>query len=240
MLILPAIDLRGGRCVRLYQGDYSQETAYSDDPVDVARGFEAEGASWLHVVDLDGARSGTSQHLEVLRSIKDRTGLQIEYGGGVRTLEAAHLALSAGASRVVLGSVLVKDPSEGSRVLAELGEQAVAMLDARAGNVAIEGWTTTAGPSIVAMAASVCKAGARRIAVTDIERDGTLGGPNLELLAEVLSASSVPVIASGGVSSLEDLAALAALPAGPLEGVIVGKALYEGRFTLRQAIQAAP
>lgn len=238
MLILPAIDLRGGRCVRLFQGDYGRETAYSEDPVAVARGFEADGAQWIHVVDLDGARGGAAVHLEILRNIRDRTGLRIEFGGGIRTLESAHAALAAGADRVLLGSVLVKDPEGAAGMLSDLGKQAVAMIDGRAGKVAIEGWTDAPGPSIVSLVRWACEVGAKRIAVTDIERDGTLEGPNLELLGEVLQASSVPVIASGGVSCMADLEALSSLPYGKLDGVIVGKALYEGRFTLAEAIGA--
>lgn len=237
MLILPAIDLRGGKCVRLFQGDYERETAYSEDPVAVAMAFEAQGAQWLHVVDLDGARGGTSHHLSILAHLREQTGLRIEFGGGIRTQESAHSALDSGADRVIIGSALVNDPEGAARMLAELGERAVAMIDGRAGKVATEGWTDAPGPSIVSLVRWVCEAGARRIAVTDIERDGTLKGPNLELLGEVLQASRVPVIASGGVSSLADLQALATLPITNLEGVIVGKALYEGRFTLSQAIE---
>lgn len=236
MLILPAIDLRGGKCVRLYQGDYEQETCYSDDPVEVAKRFEAEGAEWLHVVDLDGARSGSSRHLDVLHTLRANTRLHIEFGGGIRTHEQALSAIASGASRIVLGSVLVKDPTEAAKILNTLGEQAVAMVDARGGKVATEGWQQSGGCSVVETVKRACQAGARRIAITDIERDGTLAGPNLELLEQVLEACEVPVIASGGVSCLEDVAALSSVPYSNLEGVIIGKALYEGRFTLHEAL----
>ena len=239
MTILPAIDLRGGKCVRLVQGDYGRETVYGDDPVAVARGFAEEGAEWIHVVDLDGAKAGrpSSEHLALLREIRDASGVAIEFGGGIKDEAGLEMALAAGATRVVLGSAIVKDPSFAERSFVALGDQAVAGIDARDRRVAVHGWLETSEVDAVEMAVRVREMGARRIVLTDIGRDGMLTGPNLGLLREVGEACGLPIIQSGGISSLEDLDALVGL--GPLapEGVITGKAVYEGRFAVREAIE---
>lgn len=235
MLILPAIDLKAGKCVRLTQGDFARESIYSQNPIAQAQQFESEGADWLHLVDLDGARTGAPSHLEVLEHICKATSLKVQFGGGLRTIEAARRALEAGAERVVLGSVLLRDPELGNEMLKELGERAVAMLDAKQGFVAANGWTETGLLPISKAQEQVVEMGAERIAVTDIGRDGTLEGPNFELLSSIVSKSSVPVIASGGVASLDDLRVLRTLG---LEGVIVGKALYETVLTFQEALEA--
>jgi phosphoribosylformimino-5-aminoimidazole carboxamide ribotide isomerase len=238
LLIIPAIDLRGGRCVRLTQGDYGRETIYDLDPVEVAQRFAAEGAEIVHVVDLDGAKSGSPQNLEIVARIAAEGGLPVEFGGGVRTLETAHRALEAGVQRVVVGSKLVQDAELSARFFAELGDRVVAGIDAREGKVATIGWTETSEVTAVELALRVEAAGCRRIILTDIARDGELKGPNLELLRDVVSAVKIPVIASGGVAVVEDLVQLReAFPAG-VEGAIVGKAIYENRFTVAQAVAA--
>lgn len=238
MLIIPAIDLRGGRCVRLTQGDYGRETIYDLDPVDVAQRFAAEGAEIVHVVDLDGAKSGSPANLEIVARIAREGGLPVEFGGGVRTLETARRVLDHGVQRVVVGSKLVQDAELSAQFFAELGEQVVAGIDAREGKVATIGWTETSEVTAVELALRVETAGCRRIILTDIARDGELKGPNLDLLRDVVAAVKIPVIASGGVAVVRDLELLRqAFPAG-VEGVIVGKAIYENRFTVAQAVAA--
>lgn len=238
MLIIPAIDLRGGRCVRLTQGDYGRETVYDLDPVEVAQRFAAEGAEIVHVVDLDGAKSGAPANLEVVARIAKEGGLPVEFGGGVRTLETARRVLDFGVSRVVVGSKLVQDADLSAQFFSELGEQVVAGIDARDGKVATVGWTETSEVTAVELAQRVERAGCRRIILTDIARDGELKGPNLDLLREVATAVTIPVIASGGVAVVGDLEVLReAFPTG-VEGVIVGKAIYENRFTVAEAVAA--
>ena len=239
MLVIPAIDLLGGKCVRLSQGAYDAVTHYDVDPLEVARGFENSGAEWLHVVDLDGARTGEGINFEIIERIASGTSLRLEVGGGVRSLERARELLDRGVGRVVVGTKLVQDPELAERFFRELGDQVVAGLDARDGMLAASGWTEHSEVSAVDYAAQLEAIGGRRIILTDIGRDGMLSGPNLELLRTVKSATSLPVIQSGGVSSLDDIRTLAELGAGAPEGVIVGKALYEGRFSCAEAIQAS-
>jgi phosphoribosylformimino-5-aminoimidazole carboxamide ribotide isomerase len=236
MVILPAIDLIGGRTVRLTEGDYDRKTDYDLDPVDVAKQFEAEGATWLHVVDLDGAKARKPQNLAVLSAIRGSTGLQIEFGGGLRDFDAIDSALSAGATRVVLGSRLAQDLTFAREAFLRYGEQLVAGIDTKDGFVSVEGWQETGAMDGVAFAQTLVGLGCVRIITTDIARDGTLIGPNLDWLSLMASSVSVPVIASGGVSVPEDLVALKGLPSPGVEGVIIGKALYEGRFTLPEAL----
>lgn len=239
MTILPAIDLRAGKCVRLVQGDYGQETVYGDDPVAVALGFEKEGATWIHIVDLDGAKAGHPDlaHLDVLRAIRRVSDVKIEFGGGIKNEEGLTAALDAGATRVVLGSAILKDPAFARRTFERLGDRAVAGIDARDRLVAVTGWLETSEIDAIQLSVRVRDMGARRIVLTDIGRDGMLTGPNLDLLREVTEACGLPIVQSGGISSLEDLDALRTL--GPLapEGVITGKAVYEGRFTVREAVE---
>ncbi len=239
MLILPAIDLIGGRTVRLVQGDYARETDYGLDPVEVAKSFEADGAEWLHVVDLDGAKAGRPFNLSVLERIASATSMRVEFGGGLRDVAAIDAALSAGAARVVLGSRLARDLEFAGTVFDAYGDRVVAGIDTRDGFVSVEGWLDTGSVEGTVLAQRLVGMGCRRIITTDIARDGAMIGPNLEWLTAMLSAVDVPVIASGGVCSLGDLSSLRGLPAPGVEGVIVGKALYEGRFTVREAIRVA-
>ncbi|MGH9264616.1 MAG: 1-(5-phosphoribosyl)-5-[(5-phosphoribosylamino)methylideneamino]imidazole-4-carboxamide isomerase [Acidimicrobiales bacterium] len=240
MLLYPAIDLRGGRVVRLYQGDFDKETAYGMDPVAVAQGYAAAGAQWIHVVDLDAARTGTPENRPVIAAIADAVGptVKVQASGGVRDQASAEELLACGADRVVLGTAAVENP-ELVRDLAGHHQVAVG-LDVRGREVAVRGWTEGSGVDLFDLLARYDDSGVAAVIVTDISRDSTLEGPNLEGLAAVLDATDVPVIASGGVGALPDLEALATLDASgrTLEGAIVGKALYEGKFTVEEAIAA--
>lgn len=238
MLILPAIDIIDGKTVRLTEGDYDRKTEYDIDPIDVARQFEAAGAEWLHVVDLDGAKKGELVNLDVVARIAKATSLKIELGGGLRSRASIDEALAAGVTRVVIGSRLANDPEFAQEVFQTYGERAVAGIDTRDGMVAVHGWLETGTVRGTDLAREMVKAGCRRIITTDISRDGRLIGPNLESLAEMVAAVDVPVIASGGVAVLEDIPTLRTLPEPGVEGVIIGKALYEGRFTLAEALAA--
>ncbi|MDQ3979745.1 MAG: 1-(5-phosphoribosyl)-5-[(5-phosphoribosylamino)methylideneamino]imidazole-4-carboxamide isomerase [Actinomycetota bacterium] len=241
--LYPAIDLRGGRCVRLYQGDYGKEQAYGTDPVEAARHFAAAGARWIHVVDLDAARTGEPVNRGVVAGIAAAVrpaGVHVQAGGGVRDQASAEALFAAGVDRVVLGTAAVEHP-ELVRELAADHPVAVG-LDARNGEVAIRGWTEGSGRKVTEVLAEYEDAGVAAVVVTQIERDGTLTGPDVDGLAAVLEATSIEVIASGGVSSLADLEALGSLRAGGggrrLAGVIVGKALHDGLFSVEEAVTA--
>jgi phosphoribosylformimino-5-aminoimidazole carboxamide ribotide isomerase len=229
MFVIPAIDLRGGACVRLEQGDFARDTRYADDPVAVAQTFAAHGATWLHLVDLDGARSGTPAHLAVLRAISQQTSLRIEFSGGIRSLDAVTDALDHGAARVVLGTAALEQPELVTEACREYGERIAVGLDARNGMVAVRGWLETSGTRAIDLASGVVDAGCKRLIYTDIATDGMLQGPNLEGLRALLAAVPVPIIASGGVATEDDLRALAQAGA---EAAIVGKALYAGSLPL--------
>lgn len=239
MIVFPAIDLRGGRCVRLYQGRPEAETVYSEDPVEIARMWARQGASWLHVVDLDGALEGRHKNLSLIREIILAAGIPVQVGGGVRSLDDIEALLKAGAARVILGTVAVTDPKLVVEACARYGEAIVVGLDCRDGRVATKGWTETLNRRGVEVARELAGLGVKRLVYTDISRDGTLKGPNLEAIREVALASGLPIIASGGVASLEDIIALRELRAYGIEGVIIGQALYQGRFSLTEAIKAA-
>ena len=241
MELYPAIDLRDGRVVRLLRGDYGAETAYDDDPVGRARSFAAAGARWVHVVDLDAARTGEPGNLGVIGAVcaemRDR-GVRVQVGGGVRSDEAALRLLQVGADRVVIGTAAVETP-ELVADLADAWPGRVAVgLDARGQEVAVRGWTEGSGHDVVDLAARFDRLGVSALVVTSIERDGTLEGPGLDLLRAVLDHCDTAVIASGGVGSLDDLRALAGLSVGrrTLTGAIIGRALYEGRFDLEEAL----
>lgn len=235
--ILPAIDLRAGRCVRLLQGDYARETVFSDDPVAMARRWADAGARRLHVVDLDGARSGQPENLSVVRQIAAAVPLPIQLGGGIRHRDALLAALEAGVERVILGTALVTGEPEGvDRLLAEFGERIVVGIDARDGHVAIQGWTQTTARDAVELAQEMEARGARRLVYTDVASDGMLAGPNLAGIRRMVEALSIPVIAAGGVSSADDVRHLAALAPLGLEGAIIGKALYTGAVRLEELV----
>lgn len=234
--LLPAIDLRGGRVVRLLKGDYALETAYGDDPVGQARAFEEAGASWLHVVDLDGARSGEPAHADTIHRICAATGLSVEVGGGIRSEATIRRLLDAGATRVVLGTAALTE-WEWFRSLAHspaFAGRLVLGLDARAGRLAVAGWEREIPRTAVEVAREVSNWPLAAIVFTDIATDGTLAGPNLPATREVAESTNIPVVASGGVGRLDHLRDLAALP---IAGVIVGRALYDGAFTAAEAVE---
>lgn len=238
MQLYPAIDLRGGRCVRLHQGDYGVETVYDDDPVAVARRFADAGAAWIHLVDLDGARTGEPVNRPLVTAVAAVVGARVQAGGGVRDEAAVSSLLDAGVARVVLGTAAVGHPSLVER-LATRHPGAIAVgLDARDGEVAVRGWTEGAGIGVLDAVRRFGDAGVAALVVTDIGRDGTLAGPDLRGLAQALAVTEVDVVASGGVGSLDDLRALDALEIGGrrLAGAVVGKAIYEGAFTVEQAL----
>ncbi len=239
--LYPAIDLRAGRAVRLLRGDYTAETVYSDDPVAVARSFEAAGARWIHVVDLDAARSGEAGNLEYVAAIARSVRCGVETGGGVRSVEAAERLIDAGVARVVIGTAAVERPELVTELAARYPGRVAVGLDARGRRVAVKGWTETTGADLVDLARRFEGEGVAALIVTEIGRDGTMAGPDVDQLAAVLDATTIDVIASGGVGTLDDVAALAGLRAGPgerraLAGVIVGRAIYEGRFTVEEAL----
>lgn len=238
MELFPAIDLRDGRAVRLYQGDYDRETVYNDDPVAQALRFEQEGARFVHVVDLDAARSGDPANREVIARIGEAISVPLQVGGGVRDESAADALAELGVARVVLGTAALEDPDLVRRLATRM--PVAVGLDARGREVAVRGWEENSGRDLLDVARQFADAGVEALIVTEIGRDGTLRGPDLGGLGEVLDATELPVIASGGVGTIEDLRALDALRSGgrALAGVIVGRALYEGNFTLREALGA--
>ncbi|CAB4600200.1 unannotated protein [freshwater metagenome] len=239
MDLYPAIDLRDGRAVRLYQGDYGRETVYNDDPVAQAVAFAEAGAAWIHVVDLDAARSGTPRNREIIAAIADAVSVPIQTGGGIRDEASADALFAVGVTRIVLGTAALEQPqlvrSLASRMSVAVG------LDARGREVAVRGWEEGSGRDILDVAKEFADAGVEALIVTEIGRDGTLSGPDLVGLGDVLDATELPVIASGGVGSLDDLRALDGLRSGGrrLSGAIVGRALYEGAFTLGDALAAS-
>jgi phosphoribosylformimino-5-aminoimidazole carboxamide ribotide isomerase len=237
--LYPAIDLRGGKAVRLLKGDYAAETVYSDDPVAVARSFETAGARWIHVVDLDAARSGEAGNLEFVAAIARSVGCDVETGGGVRSVEAAERLIDAGVARVVIGTAAVERPEMVAELAGRYPGRVAVGLDARGRQVAVKGWTETTGTDLVDLAKRFEGEGVAALIVTEIGRDGTMAGPDLDQLGAVLEATGIDVIASGGVGTLDDIRALAALRASgrSLAGVIVGRAIYEGRFTVEEALR---
>lgn len=237
MLAIPAIDLRDGRCVRLVQGKINSEMVYSDEPVEMAKQWEQMGARYLHVVDLDGAFAGTPKNLEIIRKIIDAVKIPIQLGGGIRTFEAVTRVLNLGVDRVILGTAAILSPELVSQCVQEYGERIAVGIDGRDGMVAIEGWESTVEETVFQLAEKIAAQGIKRIIFTDTRRDGTLRGPNLELTKKLAETSGLKVIASGGVSSLEDLQNLKELETSGVEGVIMGKALYSGAINLQEALK---
>jgi len=241
VILYPAIDVRDGHAVRLIRGDYAEETVYDDDPLEAARRWLGQGARALHVVDLDGARAGEPRNLEHLGRIASEASVPVQVGGGLRDAEAVAAALEAGADRVVLGTAALAEPELVEALAAEHGERIVVGVDARSGQVAVEGWERETHATAVESVANLARRGVRRFVFTPVEVDGTLAGPGMEQLQEVASAAAetgVALIYSGGVGSLDDLRELRGTALESLEGVIVGRALYEGRFTVAEG-QAA-
>jgi len=239
MIVYPAIDLRGGRCVRLFQGEFDQETVYGDDPVAVARRWQAAGARWLHVVDLDGAREGRPVQSGLVEAICRAVDIPVQVGGGLRDAAAVDTVLAAGAARVVVGTVAVQNPRLCRKLCRAYPDRVAIGLDARDGKLAVAGWTEGTEIEPVAAAKRAAKQGAAAIIYTNIGRDGTEHGPDVEGTAALARAAGVPVIASGGVGSLEHLRAVAELAGAGVAGVIVGRALYTGAVKLGEAQAAA-
>jgi phosphoribosylformimino-5-aminoimidazole carboxamide ribotide isomerase len=239
VVLYPAIDIRGGQAVRLERGEYGRETVYDADPADAARRWVEQGARFLHVVDLDGARSGNPENLDHVRRIAAEVSVPIQLGGGLRDAGAVADALEVGASRVVLGTVTLAQPELVEGLAAEHGERIVAGVDARSGRVAIEGWERETAASPGDLIAELAGRGVRRFVYTPVEVDGTMQGPGIDgLRAAAVAARGAELIYSGGVGSLNDLRELAGLGLENLAGVIVGRALYEGRFTVAEGQEA--
>jgi phosphoribosylformimino-5-aminoimidazole carboxamide ribotide isomerase len=235
MQLYPSIDLLEGKVVRLMRGDYDSQTTYSDDPLAVAREFDAAGAEWIHVVDLDAARAGGDTNLSIIEAICANVSARVQTGGGVRAIDDASARFAAGVARVVVGSSAVEQPELVEQLATMHPGQVAVGLDARGRDVAIHGWEQSTGADLVTLAKQFDRVGAAAIIVTEIGRDGTLSGPDLDTLDAVHDAVETSVIASGGVGTLADLEALAARR---FAGAIVGRAIYEGRFTVAEGIAA--
>lgn len=238
MQIIPAIDLLDGHCVRLHQGDYDQVTRFSDDPVAQALSWQQQGARRLHLVDLDGARSGQPVNDAAVKAITTALSIPVQLGGGVRSAERAQELLSFGLDRVILGTVALEQPELVDELASRYPGRIVVGIDAKNGKVATRGWIEESSTEATALAQRFCASGIAAIISTDIATDGTLAGPNLEALRAMAEASAVPVIASGGIGNLEHLLSLLSLAPLGVEGVIVGRALYDGRVDLAEALQA--
>lgn len=237
--LIPAIDLKAGKCVRLLQGRMDTETVFYEDPVDAAKMWHDLGAPRLHLVDLDGAVSGTPQNLSSIERIIRAVSVPVQVGGGIRDRQRAGLYLGIGVDRVVIGTMAYRDPAQTRRLSAEFPSRIVLGLDAREGLVTIRGWTETTDIRAVDLLASLGSAPLGAVIYTDVQRDGMLCGPNLPALKAVLDTSPWPVIASGGVTTVEDVRALARMEPEGLKGVIIGRALYAGKMTFSQALSAA-
>jgi phosphoribosylformimino-5-aminoimidazole carboxamide ribotide isomerase len=238
LILYPAIDIRGGGAVRLTQGDYGRETAYDADPADAARRWAGEGAEFLHVVDLDGAKSGEPRNLDAVRRIAAAVDCPIQVGGGLRDSDSVGAALGAGAERVVIGTAALRDPGFLDEMLRLHGERVVVSVDARGGQVALAGWTEAGEEGVVEAVTALGDRGVARFLCTAIEVDGTMEGPALEELSRIAAATKAKVIASGGVGTLAHLESLAREMPANVEGAIVGRALYECRFSVAEGIAA--
>ena len=239
MIIFPAIDLRDGKCVRLLRGDFAQETVYSDRPEETALRWQREGAEFLHVVDLDGALAGEPRNTDAIKSILSAVRIPIEVGGGIRSLETIEKTLELGVHRVILGSAAVQNRDLVKEACHRYGDRIAVGIDAKDGIVAIDGWGVLGGISAIELAQELSSFGLKIIIYTDIARDGTLSGVNIEATSKLAAESGVDIIASGGVRSLEDIHALKKLESEGIIGVIAGKSIYEGTLSLSEAIAAA-
>ncbi len=240
MEIIPAIDMMDGKCVRLVQGRFDQATVFSDDPAEMARRWVDEGAARLHLVDLNGSRLGAPQETATIGRIRAAVQVPLQLGGGIRTLETARHMLDVGVDRVIIGTSAAANDDLASELFRELGERAVLGVDARNGRVAIKGWEEITAEDAITFTRRMQTLGARRVIYTDISRDGMLKGVNTAAMRRMAESVEIPVIASGGVSTIEDIRALAALQTIGVEGAILGKALYTGALTLRDALAAHP
>jgi len=239
MLIIPAIDLKDGRCVRLFQGEMDKETVYFENPVEAARHWRVEGAGFIHIVDLNGAVEGRPVHTKEIAAICAQAGLAVELGGGLRSVEAVEAALDLGVARVVIGTAAYENAEFLRTLCKSFPGKIVVGIDARQGKVAVKGWLETTSMWAVELAKRCEADGASRVIYTDISRDGTREGVNIEETLKIARAVSIPIIASGGVSTLDDIRRLVPLEREGVEGVIVGRALYAGAISLKDAIDAA-
>lgn len=240
MIIYPAIDLKDGQCVRLVQGRASDKTVYSDSPAGMARSFQELGASWLHIVDLDGAFSGKPGNLRAIEDIASSVRINFQIGGGLRSLEAVERMLKLGAKRVIIGSRAVSSPDFVKMLLDKFGAEAIVLgLDAKDGRVAVDGWVATSDYKAVEFGLQMKTLGIQRVVFTDISRDGVLQGPNLASIEEMARVTGLEIIASGGVSSLENIKDLKAMEELGVRGAIIGKALYDGMLSLSDALAEA-
>jgi phosphoribosylformimino-5-aminoimidazole carboxamide ribotide isomerase len=238
LILFPAIDLRQGRCVRLRQGRMEDETVFSNDPVEMARKWQALGAPWLHLVNLDGAFSQASPNLAVVKAIAETVDIPIQLGGGMRDMEGAGDALALGLSRIILGTVAISHPRVVADAVDKFGPRRVVVgIDARDGLVATHGWTEVSQVGATDLAKEIADLGVERVVYTDISRDGMMTGPNVEATLHLARETSMKVIASGGVATLDDLRMIRPLEGDGVEGVIVGRALYEGAFSLEEALE---
>lgn len=238
MILFPAIDIRNGRCVRLTEGKFECETIFAEDPAEMAVRWADAGAEYLHVVDLDGALAGQSSNTEVIKRILAKVKIPVQVGGGIRTLANIENMLALGVTRVILGSVAVRNPELVREACQKFPGQVVVGIDAKNGEVAVDGWGIGGGIGAIELAKKMAAVGVEHIIFTDISRDGMLSGVNVEATAELAKASGIKVIASGGVSSLADIKALQAHAADGIEGCIIGKAIYTGALDLKEALAA--
>lgn len=236
MILLPAIDLYGGKAVRLYKGDYAQMTVYSDDPLSVALDFESKGARWVHMVDLEGARDGSTPNLPVVQRVAGETGLSVEIGGGIRDMQTIRRYMDSGVARVILGTAAVQDEALLREAVAAYGEAVAVGADVKDGTIAIKGWLESSAYTLADFLEKMQSLGVKTVICTDISRDGAMRGTNLELYGELSRRYAMDIVASGGVSSMEDVRALRALG---IYGAIVGKAYYTGALDLAEAIEVA-
>jgi phosphoribosylformimino-5-aminoimidazole carboxamide ribotide isomerase len=234
--IYPAIDMRGGKCVRLVQGDYNQETVYGDSPFDMAKKFADEGAEWIHMVDLDGAKEGSRINDEFVIAVAEQLDAKVQIGGGIRTKEDIEHYLNRGVDRVIIGSIAVSNTELVKEWLREFGDKIAIGLDAKDGYVATHGWLETSALKAVDLGKELADAGAETFIFTDIATDGMLSGPNVEAVVDLAQQTGKSVIASGGISSLEDLKTLKEYESRGVSGAICGKSLYTGKFTVSEAV----
>lgn len=239
MIVFPAIDILGGRAVRLKQGDYDRVTVYNEDPVAQARDWIEQGSEWIHVVDLDGARDGVPGNIEIVERIVSEVGAKVQIGGGIREISTLERLFAAGARRAVIGTKLITDPAFVSKATALWPDSIIAGVDARDGLVAIEGWREGTATKAEDVVSALLDLGVRHLVYTDISRDGVLTGVNVDAYRRIAEVAGFPVVASGGVSTLHDIERLAALGDDVVEGVIAGRALYEREFTLAEALVVA-
>ncbi len=233
MEIIPAIDIRDGKCVRLYQGDYNQETVFNENPVTAALTWYSQGARWLHIIDLDGAVTGGPRNMEVVEELIKESGLLIELGGGIRQKEVAEKLLNHGVSRIILGTAAIENRELVKKLCQQFGEAIAVSLDGRDSKIAIHGWQKNTVVEVLQLSREMIDAGVRRLIYTDIKRDGTLTEPNFDMISRLLTEAKVPLIVAGGISREEHLRKLKQLG---VEGAIIGKALYTGDIDLGKAI----